>query len=658
MRGFLYAAAMAAWLSQTVAAPAQESTETPLETVVVTATRTEAPLESVTNSVSVVSEADISARQSTTVTDALRDVPGVDISQSGSLGSTTSVFIRGANWDQTLVLMDGVEVNSSTLGGFNFGNITTDGVGRIEVLRGAGGALYGSDAIGGVVNVITQKGEGAPHLTLSSAGGNIGTSTESASLSGQTGIASYSAALGYLTTAGFRPANDDFSDLTSAARLDLNLTDHGTLRGFWRSAHSSLGLADTVSGSYGLPILDTSTRERDEFYLGKIEWEHTIEALTYRVAGAYTRTVDVYDALNPNPQETALGMAPFYQRVPNETAIGEGQVNYAEGQLGLSTAGVEFRDDDGTVKSIYGGLETRYAHSRRNTAGYAQQQVFLFDNTVTGVGGVRVDDNQDFGREVSASWSIGYVQDWASEGRWTTHVKGSYVEGFKAPTFNQLFLPNYGNPALDPEISSEYDGSVNQHLFVPWLVVEGTYFTRRTKNLIQEAQTAPMMWVLANAYRADVSGSEATVSVGPVYGLSLRGTYTYLDWNITPRPGLTIPAALTTLERRPHNRMAATIDYAANDVFQAADRLDTNVNVIFVGERHDFDPGTGQDVNNQPAYTRADLALRYDMPLPGRKGYRVGGFARIQNLFDRNYEEVRGYKSPPINVLAGAEVTF
>jgi vitamin B12 transporter len=657
MRGLIRPIVLMAVLVGATGAVAEEDTEKRLGTVVVTATRTEEPLQAVTNSVSVVSEDDITARQSSTVTDALRDVPGVDISQSGSLGSTTSVFIRGANSDQALILFDGVEANSPNLGSFNFGNITTDNVGRIEVLRGAGGTLYGSEAVGGVVNIITKKGEGAPHFTLSSGGGNIGTAAEQAAFSGASGIFAYSASLGYLTTAGYRPANDDFSDLTSAARIDVTPVDHGTLRGFWRSAHSSLGLADNNIGQ-GVRLLDPDARERDEFYLGKLEWEHTVlENLTYRVAGAYTRTVNVVsDAVDA--QEAAAFLVPSYFRVPNEIITGETQVNYEEGSVGLSTIGFEFKELSGTVKSIFGDSLTRFSHYRSNYAGYVQQQVFLLDNSLTSVAGFRVDGNQDFGREVSASWSLGYLQDWESDGRWTTHVKGGYAEGFKAPTFNQLFFPGFGNPDLDPEISSEYDGGASQHLGFPWLSAEGTYFTRRTKNLIQSAQTAALTFVTANAARADVSGPEATLSVGPLFGFWLRGAYTYLDWNITERPGYSLPQAAKTLERRPHNRMATTLTYSRDDFVQAADHFVANVNVVFVGERHDLDPFTFQDVDDQPSYTRTDLAVRYDRPSPWQGAQRLGWFARVSNLFDRNYDEVRGFKSPPINVLAGAEVSF
>jgi vitamin B12 transporter len=650
-------------------AVADEQAERPLGTVVVTATRTEAPLESVTNSISVVSEQDIADRQAITVTDALRNVPGVDVAQPGSPGTATSVFIRGANSGQSLILFDGVEVNSPTLGGFNFGNIMTDDVGRIEVLRGAGGALYGSQAIGGVVNVISKKGEGAPHFSVASAGGNVGTFSQLATAAGESGIVAYSASLGYVTSGGFRRVNDDFSNLTSALRLDVTPIEHGTLRGFWRSADSSLGLANNDIGQ-GVRLLDPDAREHDEFYLGKLEWEHSVfNNLTYHIAGAYTRTVNVVSD-TVNAQEASQFLVSSYSRVPNEILTGETQVSYAEGSAGLSTIGFEFKELTGTAKSIFGDSPTRFSHSRSNYAGYVQQQISLLEDKLVAVAGFRVDGNQDFGQEVSSSWSVGYLQDWSGDGRWSTRVKGGYAEGFKAPTFNDLFYPNFGNPDLQPEVSSEYDGGLEQRLGSRWLSVEGTYFTRRTRDLIQFAPPDPVLCPNSaatpatfsnpcNIGRADVSGVETALNIGPFFGASLRGTYTYLDFEMTQKNGFPpLSPALNTLERRPHNRMATTLDYQRDHVLRTGDHLDANLNVAFVGERHDLDPFTFQDVNDQAAYTRADLALRYDMPMPVHAAYRIGWFARLQNLFDRNYEEVRGFKSPPINVLAGARLTF
>lgn len=669
MKRLICATAIVAFAALPIAVQAADEMERRLGTVVVTATRTEVPLESVTRSISVITEQDIDNRQSLTVADTLRTVPGVDISQSGSQGTTSSVFIRGADADQTLILVDGVEVNSPTLGGFNFGNIMTDDVGQVEVLRGAGSTLYGSEAIGGVVNILTMKGAGPPHAALSVGGGNVGTFSELATLSGESGIVAYAASLGYLTTAGYRPVNDDFSNLTNAVRVDVTPIEHGTLRGFWRVANSSLGLANNdIGNGYG-NFLDPNARQHDEFYLAKGEWEHApLENLTYRISGAYSRTLNVFsDEIDPQvlTSPNYFGDAFFLSRfrVPNDITVADAQVNYTAGTTGVSTVGFEFKEQRGQLKSVaLDGSVDRFDQSRSNYAGYVQQQLHFLEDRLIAVGGFRVDGNEDFGQEVSPAWSVGYLQDWDGSGRWSTHVKGGYAEGFRAPTFNELFFPKSGNRNLDAETSSEYNGGVGQHFGFEWLSVEATYFTRRTTNLIQFAPVAQcpgavvpegVFFTACNVGRADVSGVETALKVGPLSGLSLAGTYTYLGWDI---------ASGQSLLRRPHNRMATTINYERGRLLQAGDRLNANVTVVFVGERHDLDPFSVpfpfMEVNDQPEYTRVDLALRYDMPLPGYETHQIGGFARIQNLFDRQYDEVRGFPSPPINVLAGVRLTF
>src|SRR5262249_60926086 len=187
------------------------------------------------------------SRQATEAIDMLRDVPGVNVTQSGSIGSTASVFIRGADADQTLTLLDGVEVNSPTLGEFNFGNLTTDNLDRIEVLRGAGGTLYGSEAVGGVVNVFTKRSEGPPRLSLVAEGGNGDTQRYLTGFSGAHGPVRVSGSVSYLSTAGFQPINDDYTQLASSLRVDADLVPHGTLRGFFRYQDAVLGLVNNTN---------------------------------------------------------------------------------------------------------------------------------------------------------------------------------------------------------------------------------------------------------------------------------------------------------------------------------------------------------------------------------------------------------------------------
>ncbi|HXQ24759.1 MAG TPA: TonB-dependent receptor, partial [Candidatus Acidoferrales bacterium] len=323
------------------------------------------------------------------------------------------------------------------------------------------------------------------------------------------------------------------------------------------------------------------------------------------------------------------------------------------------TAGIEHQEKEARPKSLNVNfvppppfVEQNFFASRTLYAGYLQQQILLLDDRLIGTGGFRVDSDEDFGREVSASWSVAYLQDWDGSGRLSTRVKGGYNEGFKAPTFNELFFPGFGNPNLGPETSSEYDGGVVQNLWGEALTVAGTFFSRRTKNLIQGepvcgSTVAPSGFVVAcNVGRADVQGVETSVTVEPTAGLSMQGTYTYLDFNVAG------PNGSTPLTQRPHNRMGAGARYRRALGWQTEDLLDLTTSVNYAGERHDVSGGL------DPTYTVANAAVTYSFPIRDAWVERLGLFARVGNLFDRNYAEVRGFKSLPINFVAGTNVTF
>ncbi|HUI28100.1 MAG TPA: TonB-dependent receptor [Candidatus Kryptonia bacterium] len=635
---------------------ADERDEKPLGTVVVTATRSEQPIEQATTSIDVINADEIESKHADQVSDVLRDVPGVDVSQSGSPGTSAEVFIRGADADQTLVLIDGVEANSPTLGQFDFGTLNTDNVDRIEVLRGAGGTLYGSDAVGGVINVLTKRGEGPPRLSLLNEGGNGGTYRNRLSFSGAQGIVGVSGTVSYLTTGGFRPVNDDYTNLAGSLRVDADLLERGTLRGFFRYSDGTVGLFNNTNF---LAVPDPNARFSDEFYVVKGEWEHRpFDSLTYRVAGSVFHDTETF---------TDPDAMPFFtqrSQIPTQTTTGEGQVTYLFGSVGVTTAGFEFKEKEARPKSSNvnaagTGVDSQaFSASRSIYAGYLQQQILLLDDRLIGVAGFRVDGDQDFGREVSASWSVGYLQDWDGSGRWASRVKGGYAEGFRAPTFNELFFPGFGNPDLTAETSSEYDGGVVQQLWGEWLAVDSTYFNRRTRDLIQAAATCPGQVVMAglliacNVGRADVQGVETGLTLLPLAGLSLRGSYTYLDFHVIGAGGQP-----ETLRRRPHNGMAATARYQHARVFRPDDQIDLTTSVNFVGERKDFAPTTFATVDN-PSYTVTNAAATYSFDLPGTRLKRASVYARVGNLFDRNYQEVLGFKSPPIHFVAGASVTF
>ncbi|MGH7634209.1 MAG: TonB-dependent receptor, partial [Gemmatimonadaceae bacterium] len=184
----------------TAASSAKPHHKLPRMVFVVTATRMEQPLDTVGTTVSVVESHQIQEQQIHAAGEVLRQVPGVVVEQSGSAGTQTDVSIRGSTAAQTLILMDGVNVDSGATGGFDMAGVTSDDLDRIEVVRGAGGALYGSSAIGGVVNLITREGSGPLKLSYDGEGGNRATQRQSLVFDGAEGRLAYSGALSYFST--------------------------------------------------------------------------------------------------------------------------------------------------------------------------------------------------------------------------------------------------------------------------------------------------------------------------------------------------------------------------------------------------------------------------------------------------------------------------
>src|SRR4030043_196166 len=192
---------------------AQEK-EVTLEEVVVTATRVETPIEEIASSITIISSKEIERKQKTTVLEALRNIPGLDVVQTGGAGSQTSIFLRGANSEHTLVMIDGVEVNDPISPGrsYNFANLTVDNIERIEIIRGPHSTLYGSDAIGGVINIITKKGAGEPKVWTSFEAGSYATFKEVVGSDGEIRGLHYSLTCSRLDTEGISKADEKYNN--------------------------------------------------------------------------------------------------------------------------------------------------------------------------------------------------------------------------------------------------------------------------------------------------------------------------------------------------------------------------------------------------------------------------------------------------------------
>jgi vitamin B12 transporter len=637
--------------------PAEQAQK--LSPVVVTATRIEQPIADIGTTITVVEDPQIQEQKIQRVENVLRQVPGVQVTQSGSPGSVTDVSIRGATASQTLVLVDGVEVNAGATGSFDLANLTTDNLDRIEILRGAGGSLYGSQAIGGVVNVLSQEGEGPPTASLLSSGGNRATSDQVARLSGSQGKLGYSGSVSYFSTEGYHRVNDNSDNLSLSTRLDYHLSDDTVLRGFARYIASNVSLPNF--NVFGGSLLDPTAHDRNEFMLFKGEVEHHFgENLLVRTNAFFVRQ---------DQRNTSTPYAGFVgseeDRIPDETRGGLAEAVFTWPKLeGFRTVvGFDFKDrwirsDSITTFANFAPpppLTTDislFRARRQEYAGYLEQEGSLLHGHVLMTGGFRVDGNSQFGKEVSPGWSVAIPL-----AKISTTLRGSYTEGFRAPSFDELFFPGFGNPKLQPEVSSEWDGGFTTN-FGERASLTATYFSRRVKNLIVTVPCKTCIFgsEAGNASRVDVQGVEIVPSFTLAKGLTLSGNVTVLDEthvdSAKPIAGLPQPRPLRVAK----HTASALLEYVRSGNFLPHDKFVANLNYIFIGDRDDIT--VTSTVANHPAYSLVNAVVSYSMGLPFNHVRNEEVFARVSNLVDRQYSEAFGFKAPTINVLAGMKIDF
>ncbi len=684
---------LAAALLATLALAEDPATpERSLQEVVVTATRTRTDVEDVTTSVTVIDHDAIRDRDQATAIDALRGSPGLDVTQFGSLGQSSFASIRGASPDQVLVQLDGVQVNSPTVGQFDFANLTTDAVDRIEILRGGGGTLYGSEAIGGVVNVLSRRGAGPLTLSGSAAGGRASTQREALHLSGAHGIFAVDGTASYLASDGFEE-NDDYQNFSTVWRGDADLAPGGTFSAFARYTGSRRGLPqfNVVDD-----VIDPDAYDRADFVLVKGQWEQTLaDALTYRGSVAWWRNYERFRDNEIDAEDGDVDSTPaVIGKFDNQLLQADTQVDYAWLDVAITTAGVEFiersadvfqflaadddeeEDDDinlgarvseqvpRPLRSVThdrraaaaggaagGAGETdAFSANRSNVGAYLEQQLALLDGDLRGVGGVRYDHFDDFGGQVTWSGSGTYLVEPLG-----TKLRLSYATGFRAPTFDELFEPTLGNPNLQSETSWEVDLGFTQQWLGGRVSLEPTLFYRQVDNLIEEIADqlpGPIAGVpeRAAAENLDASflGTEVIAQARPLSWLSLGANYTYLNVGSDTGP----------LVNRPRHRGAVFTTARHDDLFAAGDRGTATVQVYAVGDRLSPDPFARPEPfapAELAGYARVDLALTY----------RLSGIlapltvtAAVRNLFNADYQESIGFPAPPAWFLIGLRYSF
>jgi len=611
--------------------------ELTMEPLVVSPTRSEQPLSQTAPAITVITGEDLERKQVATVGDALREVPGLEVNETGSRGSATSVLMRGADPDQVLVLIDGVRANSTTIGSFDFSGLTPENIERIEVTRGWGGTLYGSEAVGGVSQIFTRKGSGPPRGSISSSGGNASTDREVAEVSGSGGILSYSGSVSHIHTDGFHAENDDYENTVVSGRLDADVIENGSARITFRVGNSEFG---NLSSNNFLAAPDPDARQQDQVDFTRAEWTHAPSStLRYRLGFGYAREDQQFDDY-PDAAETTT----THSDALSQTFTGDANATLAwfAGKA-ESTVGIEYELQNGKVDSssedpTFGDFDTHYDDDVGNVAGYTLHQVFLDERRLILTAGVRVDGNQRFGEAVSPSGAASYLIT-ATQ----TRLRATYAEGFKAPSLNELFFPGFGNPDLDAETSWEVDAGFDQPLLDERMALTADYFHRRVDNLIAGVPQADGSFLAENLGHSTVDGVETSIDVEVLRGVRFGGEYTYLD----------VDARVEGRVRRPRHSGSIRLSAERALGWVPGDSLTAQTRLLLVGERLDFDPGAGFAATENPAYQRQDLAVAYSWPLASQWVKRLKVFGRIENLFDNHYEEVLGFGARPLNFLAG-----
>ena len=606
------------------------------ESIVVVATRVATPIAQVASSVSVITAADIEARQQRSLPDVLRNVPGVNIVQTGGAGGQTSLFLRGSNASHTKVLVDGMDIGdpATPSGAADISKFLSGDIARVEVLRGPQGALYGSDAIGGVVNIVTTAGEGPLKLSGSAEGGSFDTFNQSASASGSSGGVSYAVSLQHVH-AGATPVtpinllppgqrrNDDFYDnFTATTKLGFDLADNFDI-GFTGRYLNSLGkITGDAFDFVTFASFPSPTRTR----ISTVQYQSRATAHLVLWDGRFDQTLGLaYGSTITATQDPDNG---------DSRAIGDrvkldwqGNVIVTDGQtlvLGAEHA------RDALHPGLSFGFPNPLSRGINTNAGYAALQSDFGRGIYNSIS-IRYDDNSRFGDRTT--WRVAPV--WAIEDT-GTRLKASAGTGFKAPSLQQLYGTFGGNALLKPETSCGYDVGVEQSLLDDALSGGVTWFHNDIKNLIVSGP-APT-FTLANIGRARTQGVESFIRWKALDTLNLGLDYTYTD-------AIDAGTKLALL-RRPRHKISATGDW------QATDDLLLNTTLLYVGPQIDGNRDFSIPRLKQDGTVTMDLAASY------RLTEQFSLFGRIENLFDTSYQSPEGFLRPGIGAYAGIKANL
>ena len=601
--------------------PVTAFAQTAEEDIIVTASGFEQPRSETGQAIDIVDRDRLDQLQSATISEALQTVPGVSIATRGGLGSQSSAFIRGGNSAQTLVLIDGVRINDLTSpnGAFDFGGLMTGNIGRVEILRGPNSVIWGSQAIGGVVNVQSIAPVSGFEGRIAGEYGSHDTKRLNANIAGSNGLLEGSIGGSFVDTDGISALaggteRDGYDNKTGNARLKARVSDSFTLdvRSYYNRATVAYDSAFGV-GANGLPV------SRNRQFVGYVG--ANIDALDGKMQNriAYTRT-----------EIKRIGTDPVVGSYNNFNL--RGSIDRAELHSALDVnetltlvAGAEY--ERSFTSTSFEGAKPNAARNDV-TSGFGQM-ILRPVAGLTVTAGVRHDVYGDYGGQTTFGGNAAFTPN---AGR--TMFRATYGEGFRAPTLTEG-QPPYGNPDLKPETARNFDLGVEHQFLDGKAQIFTTYFNRRSNDLIA---FSAISFTSENIDKVTSKGLEAGLSLNPTDRVDIRASYTLVDAiNRTAGANFGNRQAL-----RPQHSMSLTADW------QTPFGLSVGSSLLLIGDS--FDNAT----NSVRLDGYALVGLRASMPLSD--GLEMYG--RVDNLFDADYIMVAGYNSFGRRATIGVRAKF
>ncbi len=597
---------------------------------ILSSTRTEIPRGQSGSSVTVISGEELRRSGQSLLHDALRGTAGLDVVRSGSPGQQTSVFIRGAESRHTKVMLDGIPLNdpSSPSRAFDFSNLAVENIERVEVIRGPQSTLYGSDAIGGVINIVTRRGQGPASYRFRTMGGRYGTVQQSASVSGSNDRVYYSLGGSYFESSGFTTAaprlgnseDDGFRNGNLSTRLGWLVNEQTDIDVVVRYTD-----ADSQSDSFEYPVgpvdnllrkLKTETfamrtQLRNEMYDGMVEQKFGFG----------------YMDLNRRDTDPGFGGTPAYD---GSTVKFDWQANvllYETDRVrNVFTTGLENTTE--TASSSFTDRRSLYA-----TGFFLQDHVIVDENWST-VLGARWDRYSAAGPANTYRVTSRYSLEESG-----TAFRGSIGTGFRAPAINELFDPSIGNLDLRPELSFGWELGMDQSFGDGDLVLGATYFRNDIDDLIVFSfdGTGPWGGHLYNVDQALTAGVETTATW--MLGQATTATLGYTALDARNR------TTGSRLVRRPSNKFRVGGEHRFDE-----EGVRVALNYQWVDRRDDFDGEGFVTALDEYSLLNATVTWEYTD--------RLQFFARLDNITDETYEEVWGFASPRFGIYAGATVVL